>query len=624
MKRWITILLFLLNLPFSYSQQALKLISHQKETAQMPIIHQVIVKDSIIEQYAKWECLVELSAAYDNPYDYDQVQLVAIFNGPNGQSHTVDGFYMQDFELDTSSGAITVLGNGGFKIRFAPLQIGTWTFQIQLTDANGTVSSEVQSIACIASTNKGFARLGTTNYLELDNGEQLILVGENMAWPNNNPYIDYKNWLTRLSENGGNYFRLWHAHWGLGIEWKAGWEDFEGLRRYNERHSFYQDWLYDYCAEKGIYIMLALQHHGPFSSNVDSNWEDNPYNTINGGPCQNTWDFFSHPSAIAHTKNRYRYILARWGYAQSILSWELFNEVDWTDNFDSHQSTVQAWHLDMAAYLKTNDPNEHLVTTSYAKESNDPSVWANPDIDYSQTHYYLNTANIERALVGGIQKYLTDFDKPTLTGEFGLGSNPDLSNTDADGIHLHNALWASLLGGGMGTAMSWWWDVYVHPRDLYHHFAPLRELADQIPFVAANMRPTLSYITGAPGDLVLSPNLGWGEIGSENITINENGTSDPSSPNLSQYLYGSEWNTQYRSPPTFYVDFPEAGEFRVRTNTELGTNPRISIYLGGSLVLNEPAQTNRSYTIAIPPGTHQVKVDNLGTDWVSISSYRFT
>lgn len=40
-----------------------------------------------------------------------------------------------------------------------------------------------------------------------------------MAWQNNNAYLNYKSWLEMLIENGGNFFRLWHAHWGLGIEW---------------------------------------------------------------------------------------------------------------------------------------------------------------------------------------------------------------------------------------------------------------------------------------------------------------------------------------------------------------------------------------------------------------------
>lgn len=597
------------------------------EEEQNPIINALTVNDSTVEKYGKFECTLDIDAVYDNPYDYDQVQISAVFTAPSGVERSVDGFYMQDFDLNTTNGSITEVGEGGFKIRFSPDEIGDWTFQATLTDSTGTTTYDPQSFECVeisSENNKGFVRTGLTNYLEYDNGDQYILVGENMAWENTNPYTNYKSWLTKLNDNGGNFIRLWHAHWGLGIEWENGWDDFEGLRRYKESNCFYQDWLYDYCADRGIHIMLALQHHGPVSSNVNPNWNESPYNVANGGPCQNTWDFFTNEEAKNHTKNRYRYIVARWGYSRSIMSWELFNEVNWTDNFESYLTEIQDWHAEMAGYLKTIDPYSHLVTTSYAHSDQDPVVWSNPDMDFTQTHYYINTGNLEKALVGGIRSYLEDFDKPTLNGEFGLGGNPNLSNADADGIHLHNSMWGSLFGGGMGTAMTWWWDVYVHPRDLYYHFAPIRTILDDISFVEKDMRPTLSYTTGASGDLLLTPSLGWGALGDPSITINQNGTTTPEAPALSQYLYGSLWNTEFRSPPTFIVDYPAEGEFTVRTGGSAGQSPKVTIYLNGEMVLDDLAFPNQDHTIIIPAGPNEIMVDNLGTDWVSITSYNFS
>ena len=70
---------------------------------------------------------------------------------------------------------------------------------------------------------------------------------ENMAWQNNNAFFDYRSWLSALDDHGGNFIRLWHAHWGLGIEWKEGWDNFEGLGRYQERNMAYQDWLFEFC-----------------------------------------------------------------------------------------------------------------------------------------------------------------------------------------------------------------------------------------------------------------------------------------------------------------------------------------------------------------------------------------
>lgn len=594
-------------------------------TLAQPILYSATPVDTLVEQYARFELELDLSASYTNPHDFDQVTVQVDFTGPGGQTLTVDGFFKESYLLNTN-GSLSPDGEGFF-VRFAPAIVGNWSYVVRLQDGTGTVSLPVQSFQCLAKTdplNQGYVRTGQSNYLEFDDGEQYIPVGENICWENNNPYLDYKKWLDKLSDNGGNFFRLWHAHWGLGIEWKNNWDGFSGLRRYHEVNSRYQDWLYDYAAEKGIYVMLALQHHGPVSTQVNPNWEDSPYNVANGGPCQNTWDFFTDSTARAHTRNRYRYIMARWGYARSIMSWELFNEVGWTDNFQQHKMAVGDWHAEMAAYLKSIDPYQHLVTTSYAREENDPLVWTNPDFDFTQTHFYVNTAHIERVLSGGVRRYLDAFDKPTLNGEFGIGASSTLPGLDPDGIHIHNGLWGGLFGGGLGTAMSWWWDIYIHPQDLYHHFDPVTQVATQIPFKTARMTPTPVLVSGAPGDLTLTPTGDWGLIGEDSITISPEGVLSPANPQLGNFLYGAQWNTQFRSPPVFVVTYPMNGTFTVHTSSGTGTSPTIVIQVDGQQVLSQSAGTNQDYTVPISPGTHTIRVDNSGTDWISISAYRFS
>lgn len=593
-----------------------------------PVIHSAIPSVSTVEQYEKFELTVDLSAQYDNPYDYDQVRLSATFTGPSGQSQTVDGFFMWDLNINTQTGSLsTNQEEGVFRIRFAPDELGTWTYEVKLADENAQTSMPAESFLCInhtSPTNKGFVRSNQTNFLNFDNGEQYIAIGENICWQSNNPYLDYQNWLGKLKEQGGNFFRLWHAHWGLGLEWRAGQSQYEGLRRYKESNSTYQDWLFDYCSENGIYVMVALQHHGQVSTEVNPNWQESPYNSANGGPCQNTWDFFKNEEAIAHTKNRIRYIIARWGYARSIMAWELFNEVEWTDQFIQYKQKIVDWHSEIAEYIKTIDGYDHLVTTSFAHDYNDPMMWALPDMDITQTHFYFNAANLERVLSQGVKKYIDAYGKPTLTGEFGLGNHgAELRNMDPDGIHFHNGLWSPLFSGGLGTGMSWWWDSYIAPNDLYYHLGPIANLAAEIPFLQNNMQAAPSSLSGAPGDLTLTPALGWGGIGTPVISIDNNGQLEPSTASLGQYLYGSSWNTQYRSPPTFSIHMPEDGTFTVRTAGEIGNAPTITIYLDGEKVLEESAEINTNYAIEVPAGPHTITVDNTGTDWITISAYIF-
>ena len=595
--------------------------------AQIPVINSVTPVATTVERYGKFEATVDLQATYTNPYDYGEIAVKAIFTGPGGQSKTIDGFFIQDYAFtNPQTGAIALSGPGVFKIRFAPTEPGTWSYTVSCTTAAGTGVFPAQTLQCTAVTstgNHGFVRGGQTNYLHFDDGTQYVPVGENMAWQQNNIFQNYTNWMQDLRSHGGNYFRLWQTHWGLGLEWKDN--GYPGLKRYKQDNAFYLDWMFDYCAGNGLYVMWCQQHHGQVSSNVNPNWNENPYNAANGGPAVNTWDFFTHATAKTLTKNRFRYAIARWGYARSIMAWELFNEVVWTDQFAQHQAEIAGWHGEMAAYFKQHDPNGHQVTTSYAEDLTDPATWNLPDIDFTQTHFYINTPNIERVLAGGVRAHLGAFDKPTLTGEFGLSvSGAGLSAIDPGGIHLHNSLWAPLFAGGLGTAMTWWWDSYVEPQNLYHHFEAVADVTSFLPLHSRDFRPASSMVTGAGAELTITPVISaWGGLADTLLTITTAGTVTPAGAQLSQFLYGSTWNTQFRRPPVFQVNYPAAGPFTVQTNGNTGQNPKIAIWLDGVKVFEQNAQINQSYTINVPAGAHTIKVDNTGTDWIGIAAYVF-
>ncbi len=593
--------------------------------AQLPSIDSVLAPVENAEQYHKYEWEVELSASYVNPYDYGEIHLWGNFVSPSGDTMKVDGFFMEAYTGPNSNGQVTLPGTGSFRIRFAPTEVGQWSYQLFVRDANGETSAPSATFECGVSSNevnKGFVRLSETNYLRFDDGEMFLPIGQNIGWANGNPYRDYQRWLDSLHQRGANFFRIWNCDWGLSLEWHGG--KYGGLGQYQQENAAYLDWLFDYAANQGQYAMLCLQHHGQVSTTVNPEWDRSPYNQVNGGMCNQTWEFFTDPQARAYTQNRLRYTVARYGYARSIAAWELFNEVDWTDNYEQHKSKVADWHEEMAAFLKEIDPYEHLVTTSFARDQYEPIVWTLDDIDFTQTHYYAAIPNLERTLARGVQDYLTAYDKPTLTGEFGIRTNGgSLSTEDPDGIHLHNSIWGSFFAGGMGSGMSWWWDSYINPRRLYYHYEPLVELTHGLPLLEKDFQPHQVRIEGAGGDLVLSPTQGWGTLGDEQIAINPDGSTDPGSPNLGEYLYGAQWNTQFRSPPTFSVEYPTAGTFTVRTGADAGQDPRIVITVNGNVELDQAASTATDYSVSLPAGVHQIKVDNQGTDWITISGYTF-
>lgn len=594
-------------------------------SAQSPVINSVTPNTTTPATYDKFELDINLTAGYTNPFDYDDINVQCVFFAPGGRKDTVDGFFMQNYTLN-ADGSLVASGTGSFKVRYAPNELGNWSYVVSCTNTSGTTSGPVQNFQCVTSTAAGFIRKNATHYLNFDNGDQYIPVGENMGWQDNNIVNDYTSWLTKLSNNNGNFIRVWMASWSFALEWKNGSNGFSGLKKYKQTSAYYLDWLLDYCSQKGVYIMLSLNNHGQVSTTVNPEWTDNPYNAANGGPAANTWDFFTNATAKALIKNRLRYIIARYGYSENIESWELFNEIDWTDQYDTRKIDVKNWHDEMSTFIKSKDVYKHLVTTSFASDTNDPVTWNLLNIDFTQTHFYINSPNIETVLSTADQNYISNYQKPTLNGEFGLGSDGSvLSISDPGGIHIHNAIWGSLFGGGLGSAMTWWWDDYIDPQNLYPHFKPLAAVASLIDLKDDNYRKTTASSSGGGNsDVIISPGANFGAATSSSFTLDANGAMTPGPDQLGAYLFGSVYNTQYHNPPSFNVTYSVNGQFKVVTGTSIGTSPMINIYLDGVQALSQAASVNTTYTVNVTAGAHVIKVDNLGTDWTTISNYTFT
>ena len=82
----------------------------------------------------------------------------------------------------------------------------------------------------------------------------------------------------------------------------------------------------------------------------------------------------------------WRYLIARWGYATNIHSFEVTNEGDPFDG--NHYDLTNA----MAGYFLANDPNKHLVTTSMWGSFPVGLFWANPlypNVGYTDEHRYV-------------------------------------------------------------------------------------------------------------------------------------------------------------------------------------------------------------------------------------------
>lgn len=84
----------------------------------------------------------------------------------------------------------------------------------------------------------------------------------------------------------------------------------------------------------------------------------------------------------------WRYLTARWGYSTAVHSWELLNEGDPFNG--NHHNQAEAF----ARYVHSQDPNQHMVTTSNWANFPVAEFWANPahsTVDYADLHAYVST-----------------------------------------------------------------------------------------------------------------------------------------------------------------------------------------------------------------------------------------
>ncbi|MBD3376443.1 DUF4038 domain-containing protein [candidate division KSB1 bacterium] len=135
-----------------------------------------------VGQYQVYE-LSLTSGQYRNPYV--DVSLVATFTGPDMQSYQIEGFW-----------------NGGteFKVRFAPTQTGTWTYNLVSNDT--LMNGRQGAFECVASAHPGF--LHTQNFaMRYANGDPFFRMGDtcwrmfrskNAAFETHfKPYIDARS-----------------------------------------------------------------------------------------------------------------------------------------------------------------------------------------------------------------------------------------------------------------------------------------------------------------------------------------------------------------------------------------------------------------------------------------------
>ncbi|MEA3403073.1 MAG: DUF5060 domain-containing protein [Armatimonadota bacterium] len=588
------------------------------------------------------ELTVDLDATWDNPFDPEDVALDAVVQTPSGQRVEVPSFFMLDMQRDVIGDAelLTPVGDGRWCVRFSPTEEGEHRFRLRARDRSGEVIGGEGSFVATARDGHGFVRVSEADphYFAFDDSSGYFPIGHNLPIYHQTGQLGPEA-MAKMAAAGESYNRWWMSSRGLGIE-------SEHLGRYRQPQAWRLDYLLEQARELGMYYMLCLDTHQDFRGD---GWLRNPYNAINGGPCETAGDFFTSDRARELYRKRLRYIVARWGYSPHVLCWEFGNEMQgWADSSPEDQLS---WHAEMSRYLRSIDPWDHLITTSFWGGTGDERFWALEDIDIVQTHNYGNAelgyAEIAR---GFCRQQWERWPKPHLFAEFGLSARAGSRDLDREGWAIHNALWAATMSGCAGGPMPWWHESYIDPLDLYFHFTAMARFVEKLPLGETSWRPlgpaSLEYQEGAsvpePSDVIVPTFHRWGRPEHSEFIVQPDGSI--ADDRRVQSLLQGQAHEDLRNPPTFVAEYPSDGRFIVHVE-RVSAGGDLSIYIDDRLALREELATgeglgvesvwreqwqiwetvyDREIAVDVPAGRHRIRVENTGRDWIRVSRYMLT
>ncbi len=596
--------------------------------------------------YGKCEIDVALTGTWDNPYDSEDIALDAEVTTASGKRYSQPGFFMipQRHEQEGIEDLMLPAGKGQWKVRLAATEIGPMRVTLKARDRSGRAVFELpQAIMVKASRSaRGFVRVSTADahYLAHDSGDGFVPVGHNVPIYHTSNNMSVKDILEKMAANGENWNRWWMSKSGLGLEWetKLGW--------YRQAQAAKLDMLLEDAGRLGMYYLLCMDTHQDFRQD---GWKENPFNASLGGPCRTAGEWFTNETAKALYRKRLRYTVARWGYSPHVLCWEFGNEFEgWAD---AKQETIIAWHREMASVLAALDPYDHLISTSWWSKTGPEACWQIPEMDIVQTHSYanndLNTALEAHAFC---LTQWTGFRKPHLFAEFGIRSHNFSAEDDPTGRAIHNTVWASIASGSCGAAMPWWHENYIEPKNLYFHFQAIRNFVKKFPFgteawrqvVVTQPEAMTQPARALQRDAVVLTRSGFRKPAANVFAVSADGSVSHAEEVLS-LLHGGG-HRDLVSPATFEVTYPADGSFVMHVD-KVSNSGLLKIFVDGRLALEKTLPCGEGFgktwkyvaqwklwestydaDIAVPvkAGAHQIRVENHGKDWVSVSRYVFT
>jgi len=427
---------------------------------------------------------VKVVADWSDPFVSSDIKVDLSITTPEGNTKTLPGYFVEGKSNSAST----------WRFIYTPSSRGSYQFTALVSDdENMPYRSQSATIQVLPGEGKGFLHTYDMWSLQYDNGERFRGIGENFGWEardeddskyfkdlNENPRFNYDQMLPKLSEQGANIIRTWMIYWNLPIDWQ---QTHNALRyedssvRFNPSGVERMDELVELAKMHDIKLILSLDSHAGF---IGNGWSRNSYNSENGGPADSVLEFFTNEKSKSRYKDKLRFMVAKYSYAPQIAAWEFFNEIDNVMYEGEKQLipdvVITSWHDEMAKYLASIDPHDHIITTSIShREVN--GLFDIDELDLAQSHLYKVTKEIPEV----INSFNKEYNKPYFVGEFSaewdwsqdFNNIPEMESDFVDGLYL------GLFSPTPILPLSWWWE-YFDEKGTTDIFSTVKALNNRI------------------------------------------------------------------------------------------------------------------------------------------------
>jgi hypothetical protein len=177
----------------------------------------------------KLDVNANITGTFENPFDPEQIRVTAHFTTPAGKELQIPAFFYQDFKSNGHKEEVS--GAPYFKVRYTPLEPGTYRLRLSARDRTGQVEGPEKTFEVKPARQEGFIRRAPQNrtYFAHDDGSAYFPIGHNVCWAEN--LSEYENYFSQMAAAGENYARLWIGNFTLtALEHTPNWpEDPAGL-----------------------------------------------------------------------------------------------------------------------------------------------------------------------------------------------------------------------------------------------------------------------------------------------------------------------------------------------------------------------------------------------------------